>query len=172
MKANQLMAYILSRCRRDDECLIWTGAMTSSRHGPGRPVFCLRSIGCRNPRIELWRIRKRKIVAGFVFSLPICGDRRCIEPSHQLYVSRSEALQRASREGRLSAGVRHSLIAARAARQRATNKLNMALVRAMRARYDEIGVKRRVAQEFGVGYKTAWAVLAHRTWRERSPFSV
>lgn len=160
-----LAKYVRSRCCRDGECLLWQGALNSSR----LPTFRLQGTGTRDPRRVLWEAAGRKLLPGYVFARTDC-DERCIEPNCQVYLPRRAASVRAAAAGRLSQGLRHSIAVRRGMAKRLDIRLNEQIVAAMRARHAEIGNAAQVAREFGLDHAHTHRVVTNKAWRRATPF--
>jgi hypothetical protein len=167
MTLAELGVYVVGRCRRDDACLLWPGAVNTG----GRPVFRMACCGTRDPRVVLWTASGRKLKHGHVFSKPSCGEMRCLEPAHQRYMLRTEAIQHAARLGLLSSGLRHSAaIRAGQIRRGKGPKVPEQTVQAMRARYAETANAALVAREFGVHHSYAHRIVKNQARRITTPF--
>jgi hypothetical protein len=163
-----LAEYVIGRCRRDPDtgCLIWSGAINNC----GSPVFRLACCGTRDPRRILWESSGRPFKDGHVFVEPACADgHRCIEPSHQQRMTRRQS---ARRPGIMSSGPRHSAALLESSRSRAHVRLNLELVRQIRARYAEIANAAQVGREFGIDHAHAHRICTHQSWREPSPWAI
>ena len=167
MSPSELGTYVRMRCVEDEGgCLIWKGALNNN----GQPVFNLRCCGTRDVRRVMWKAAGRKIIPGYVFAKALCDD-RCVLPAHQRHVSRAEAMQQASADGRLSTGALHSMRVTENSRKRKHVRLTMDIARQMRARYAETGNAALVAREFGVSHSHAHRVVRGEWWREVNPFA-
>ena len=167
-KANQrvpstrVVAHVRSKCSRDGNCLTWTMGL----HSNGRPVFGLSCCKESDPRMVLWIAAGNERKPGYVFAEPECGV-LCLEPKHQLYMPRGEAMALAAARGKMAAGAKwRTAKAMNAARSRRHVVLNWEKVRAMRARYAETGNAKQVAEEFGVKHQHAHRVVRNQAWRE------
>jgi len=169
MNLEQLAAYVRGRCKLDSHtgCLLWVGAVSRC----GTPVFRLRGFyHSRSPRRLLWEADGRETKDNFVFVKPKCDD-RCIEPSHQHYITRRQAVKMAAKAGLLSSGAKHAVAIRDGCRKRPHVILNEQKVAAMRARYAEVENAAQVAREFGIGHALAWRVVRNKAWRQTTPFS-
>lgn len=163
-----LAAYVHSRCRVDADsgCMVWVGATNNS----GSPVFRLCCCGTRDPRRVLWEAAGHDFDASMVFVEPQCADgHRCIAPAHQQRLTRRQA---ARRPGMMSSGRAHSAALLKSARAHPHVRLNLELVRQMRARYAEIGNAAQIAREFSIDHAHAHRIVTNQSWREPSPWAI
>lgn len=144
---------MLSMCREDGDCLIWTG----SDNAIGIP-----KIRNTSGRRVMWELKHGDIPYGMKVSVT-CGRPACLE--HLVLSTKSEitarAHQRPDTKARVAASNRRS---ARAAR----GKITMEIARAIRAS-DETGLA--IAARLGISNSLVSLVRQGKAWQEPSPFA-
>ena len=153
-------AYFASRTRKNEGgCLIWLRAFTC---GVPKATIGRKAVNARRLAYEL---AGRKLPEGEIV-VAVCAEPRCVAPKHLRAVTRKENWAKRAKLGLVASGKVLSARTTRSARSR--SKLTIETVRAIRARYAEGVVQRRIAEEFGISFSQVNKIVLRRAWREPS----
>lgn len=158
------MEKLQSLCRKDDDCLTWRGHVNNN----GQPVMWRRVNGTLCPRFALWLESGRDRAPRHVFMRPSCDNELCINPEHQVLVSRKEA----SKEWNMNTSAVHRIRTTEANRRRGRSNMTMELARAIRQRYAEVQNAAQVAREFDIRHDHAHKICRNKMWAEVSPWAI
>lgn len=162
------LSQIKGRCRIDSRTECWEWANCIQGNGYGRITVD----------------RKTRYVHRYVWELlhgPIqgrkdvcheCDNRKCCNPDHLFLGTRLINMRDAKDKGRLSSGVRHSLVTTPAARGRAATKLSPAKAAQIRQLHASGETTAVIAEQFNVDPSNVRLIIANKAWKERSPFSL
>lgn len=168
-----LTAYLMRRSRRDEDgCWLWLGAC-NLRGSTGIPMMGLR--GAQGKTVSVRRVAAR--VAGRAVGAgqkvdAACGKRLCVRPDCMRPLSPRQIVRLAVQRGAIKTGQTTSARKLAAARALPHVKVDWPTVRAMRARYQDLGDAKAVGAEFGLRPDHAHRICTHRLWREPSPFAL
>ena len=101
-----------------------------------------------------------------------CGERDCVNPDHMQVMTRRELAFAMVSDGRIQKGPTRSARKLAAGRSGRHVHMTIEKARAIRRRFDEVGVIKYVAREFGISLAHAHKIVRHQLWRERSPFDL
>lgn len=150
------LEHLLSKCREDADCLLWTGSLS---HSSGHPKY-----NNKAARRLVYELAKKPIPPGALVTTT-CGCRQCLNPEHLALTNKSKAAS----QGNACPTVRLRKAIASANVHRANGKLDMqkaAAIRASSKTCDEL------AAVYGVDKTLISKVRTGAAWRElkASPF--
>lgn len=147
---------LLSKCREDADCLIWTGSLSYSS---GHPKYNNKAV-----RRMVYELAKGTIPTGSLITTT-CGCTQCLNPEHLALTTKSKA----ATKGNSCPTVRMRKAIASAIANRATGKLDMQKASEIRASSEGID---ELAERYGVDRTLISKVRRNVAWRElrASPF--
>jgi hypothetical protein len=170
--ADDLVTYWRARCRveMDGDCIIWAGALFASNSRPqatfkGRKVL---------PQREIYRAvhGSDSLPAGALLYMT-CRNPLCMAVDHMRPMTHAAFFKRLSRDGELHRGATFSAKGRRAALKRAACRLrSIEDARAIRDAVSAGHDKDDIAQRFGITRDYVNKIVAHRSWREVSPWAI
>lgn len=154
MTPEEMLDFLQTNAYRDGDCLLWAGAKSISG----------------NPRI-MWQKKMyvaRRLLLQLLGRPPgpkkvteTCGNKMCMNKDHLIVVTHKQAMARASRNGRLSAGAARALSSAMARAKKAKLPITEAR-KVMRMRAEGVKLK-DICEMYGVSSQQFYR--SRETWR-------
>lgn len=146
---------LLDSTVEEANCILWTGATSSTGH----PIYKPHGCGCQLVRRKMFELTRGDLTPRVPIDT-ICGERRCINPAHLRQSTIQDIAKKASKKGAWSSQLRAAKIAAA---KRAKGKLTMEQAREIRMSA-ESGPK--LAARYGVNPSLINGIKRGKNWRE------